>query len=258
VVRVVTRQGWLVHTVVGYLFAGAPLPAFARTQENAAPELPNPDVPAAMEVEVMSETSDAPTDPEATAHGEEQREGETGEGNIGGAEAGETTLGATPSESGADEEESSAATSTRPTSLSLPTKRSATDQRMFGSFEGTYALGGVAVGTTFAPGGLVLGGELSIVRQTQEFYWVGGYVDATYDFSRKQTRVSVGPELGWSALGLDAGYLLVLDGETACNGVTARPLVSIGYVTAYGRVSHLFDDRTWLEAGLLLKYPVEF
>lgn len=129
---------------------------------------------------------------------------------------------------------------------------------MFGTFEGTYLLGGLASGVSFGPNGVYLGGELSLVRQFQEFAWLGAYVDGVYDFGRDQTRFSVGPEVGWSALGLDGGYLLALDGAGAHSGVTARPLISVGFVTAYGRVSHLFEPKsTWLEAGLLLKYPFE-
>lgn len=271
--------------VFGCWCVAAPLPALAQTPEHAAPELPNPDVPTAMELEVTPETnpsevttnatdSDQATgavasEPHATALGASERttdpvttEPATTDPSTakpGTTHVDETAQDTVPAEPGADAEESVSATArARPSSLSLSGKPSASSQRMFGTFEGTYGLGGVSVGTTFAPGGFVLGGELSLVRQTQEFYWVGGYVDATYDFARKQTRISVGPELGWSALGLDVGYLVVLDGETTRSGVTARPLVSIGYVTAYGRVSHLFDDRTWLEAGLLLKYPIEF
>lgn len=152
-----------------------------------------------------------------------------------------------------------AAVAARAPSLSLPSRARAADQPMFGTFEGTYGLGGMSTGVSFDGGGFLLGGELSIVRQTQEFAWFGGYIDGVYDFQRKQTRLSIGPELGWSAFGLDAGYLLALDDEGAHSGITARPLISIGYITAFGRVSHLFEDkRTWVEAGLLLKYPVEF
>lgn len=147
----------------------------------------------------------------------------------------------------------------RPPSLSLPSRPPGGDQPMFGTFEGTYGLAGLTTGFSFDEGGFLLGGELSVVRQMQEFAWFGGYVDAVYDFQRKQTRLSIGPEFGWSALGLDAGYLVALDGDGAQSGITARPLISIGYITAFGRVSHLFEDeRTWVEAGLLLKYPVEF
>lgn len=245
-----------VHAAVGGVCVMVPRPALAQAPEHAAPELPNPDVPTAMELEATSETGDNElnaTDLDATdADATDATDADATDATDPDAarDATSTELGPTDA--------SEAKATARPTSLSLPGKSAASNQRMFGSFEGTYGLGGVSIGTTFAPGGLVLGGELSVVRQTQEFYWFGGYVDSTYDFNRKQFRISVGPELGWSALGLDAGYLLVLDGETARSGVTARPLVSIGYVTAYGRVSHLFDDRTWLEAGLLLKYPVEF
>lgn len=143
-------------------------------------------------------------------------------------------------------------------SLSVGRSNPSEPQPMFGTFEGTYVLGGLASGVSFGPRGFYLGGELSVVRQFQEFAWLGAYVDGVYDFGRDQTRLSVGPEVGWSALGLDGGYLLALDDAGAHSGVTARPLISIGFVTAYGRVSHLFEPKsTWLEAGLLLKYPFE-
>ncbi len=147
----------------------------------------------------------------------------------------------------------------RPPSLSLPSKAPGPEQPMFGTFEGTYGLGGLTTGVSLDRAGFLLGGELSVVRQTREFFWFGGYLDGVYDFERKQTRLSVGPEFGWSAFGLDAGYLLALDGAGAHGGITARPLLSIGYVTVFGRVSHLLEaQQTWVEAGLLLKYPVEF
>lgn len=143
-------------------------------------------------------------------------------------------------------------------SLSVGRSNTSEPQPMFGTFEGTYVLGGLASGVSFGPKGVYLGGELSVVRQFQEFAWLGAYVDGVYDFGRDQKRFSIGPEVGWSAFGLDGGYLLALDGAGAHSGVTVRPLISIGFVTAYGRVSHLFEPKhTWLEAGLLLKYPFE-
>lgn len=137
-------------------------------------------------------------------------------------------------------------------------RKPAAEQPMFGTFEGTYALGGLSTGMTFAPSGYYLGGELSLVRQFREFAWLGGYVDGVYDFGIDQTRLSIGPEVGWSALGLDVGYLLALDAEGQHSGLTARPLVTIGYVAGFARVTHVFDQsKTWLEAGVLLKYPLE-
>ena len=129
---------------------------------------------------------------------------------------------------------------------------------MFGTFEGNYALGGLATGISFGPASYYLGGEVSVVRQFREFAWLGAYLDGVYDFGRQHTRLSIGPEVGWSALGLDGGYLVALDGSGARSGLTVRPMLTMGYVTGYARLSHLFEGATWLEAGVLLKYPVEF
>lgn len=133
------------------------------------------------------------------------------------------------------------------------------ERPIFGSFQGTYLMIGPHLGVGLSTPGLLLGGEVSVVRQTTEFAWFGGYVDAVHDFARDQTRFSVGPEVGWSAFGLDAGYLLTSSSNGVFHGVTLRPLVSIGYVTLFGRLSkHVnVEGRLWGELGVLLKYPFE-
>lgn len=142
---------------------------------------------------------------------------------------------------------------------SVKTPGAGAQQPMFGSFEGTYGLSGISTGFSFGPAGYYLGGELSVVRQFREFAWLGGYVDGVYDFGREQTRFSIGPEVGWSALGIDGGYLLAVDDVGTHSGVTVRPMLTMGFVSAFGRFSHLFEpSSSWLEAGLLVKYPLEF
>lgn len=168
-------------------------------------------------------------------------------------------------------EPNDATTESKPETRPLPPSKSvsakpsaatsgAEPKRMFGTFEGTYGSSGLVSGFSFGPtGGFYIGGELSVVRQFQEFAWLGGYIDGVYDFGKDQTRLSIGPEFGWSALGVDGGYLLAVDTAGVHHGVTARPLLTMGFVSAYGRISHLFGvNSTWLEAGVLLKYPVEF
>lgn len=130
---------------------------------------------------------------------------------------------------------------------------------MFGSFEGTYGLSGITTGFSFGPGGYYIGGEVSIVKQFREFTWLGAYIDGVYDFGRDQSRFSIGPEFGWSAIGIDGGFLITHDSGGTQMGFTVRPLLTMGVVSAYVRASHVFDPgTTWLETGLLLKYPVEF
>lgn len=119
---------------------------------------------------------------------------------------------------------------------------------------------GANVGLGLSQSAFVLGGEVSVVRQTTEFVWFGAYVDGVRDFGRDQTRFSVGPEVGWSCLGLDAGYLLLSGANGVAHGITLRPLVSMGYVTLFGRFSKELtssNTKIWSELGLLLKYPYE-
>lgn len=120
-------------------------------------------------------------------------------------------------------------------------------------------MAGANVGLALSHSAMLLGAEASVVRQTTEFVWYGGYVDGVRDFGRDQTRFSIGPEVGWSAFGLDAGYLLLVTDGSVSHGITMRPLVSLGYVTLFGRFSKdlTAGGRVWSELGLLLKYPFE-
>ncbi len=120
-------------------------------------------------------------------------------------------------------------------------------------------MAGANVGLGLTQTALLLGGEVSIVHQTTEFAWFGAYVDGVRDFGREQTRFSIGPEIGWSAFGLDAGYLLLSTPTGVSHGVTLRPLVSMGYVTLFGRFSKdlTTTSHVWSELGLLFKYPIE-
>jgi hypothetical protein len=131
---------------------------------------------------------------------------------------------------------------------------------IFGSFKGTYLMIGPNVGLGLSFKGFVFGGEVSVVRQTNEFSWYGAYVDAVHDFGQGQTRLSIGPEIGWSAFGLDAGYQLVtFSGGGLAHLLSLRPLISLGYATLFGRFTKRLDASRPIgsELGLLLKYPIE-
>ncbi len=131
----------------------------------------------------------------------------------------------------------------------------------WGTLQGTYLMPGVSVASRFAGedgAGLVLGGELSMAWQNVNFFWFGGYADGVYDFAAGRARVSVGPELGWSAFGLDAGYVVESGAERWTHGVSVRPMLTIGLASLYVRGIQQFGvpDR-FVELGILFKYPVE-
>jgi hypothetical protein len=105
-----------------------------------------------------------------------------------------------------------------------------------------------------------LGAEASLAQVNEELFWFGAYVDAQYAFAAGEARVSVGPEIGFSFLGIDGGYLLAAGGEHGTqHGLVVRPLLTIGFASAYFRSGWLLGERAdWFcETGLLLKLPIE-
>ena len=116
----------------------------------------------------------------------------------------------------------------------------------------------LAVGT-HAPVGLVTGVEVSAFHIDEDRYWVGGYADGVRDFGTDAWRLSVGPELGLSMFGIDAGYVLQrTEGETR-HGFAVRPMFTLGLLALFCRVEHLRggDPTTFAEVGLLAKLPFE-
>lgn len=104
----------------------------------------------------------------------------------------------------------------------------------------------------------VLGGELSFVNVSDAF-WMGAYLDTVHAFAVDETRLSLGPELGIRFLGLDGGYVASFGGEASPqHGVTVRPMLTFGIVTAYFRSTWLLGEHAdWLaELGVLLKAPI--
>jgi hypothetical protein len=107
---------------------------------------------------------------------------------------------------------------------------------------------------------VALGGEVSLVMLREDLLWAGSYLDAAYSTESDETRLSLGPELGFGFFGLDAGYLLKLGGaHGAQHGISLRPLLTIGVATMYFRSAWLFGSNSdWSgEIGVLLKLPIE-
>lgn len=130
---------------------------------------------------------------------------------------------------------------------------------------GWYLPVGLTLGGSVHPddmNGFVLGAEVSGVHfSARSMFWVGAYTDALYDFGPNAFRFSVGPEIGYSVLGLDFGYLGVADDhEGYSSGIQLRAIVSLGVLSAYGRWGHVFGDvgeHDFGELGVLIKVPFE-
>jgi hypothetical protein len=129
---------------------------------------------------------------------------------------------------------------------------------------GWYAPVGVVVGASLhheAPDGLILGAEQSLVYQRgpRAGTWVGLYADGLRDFGAGVTRFSLGPEAGYGPVGVDGGlYVERRDGQLH-PGFLLRGLVTAGFLSGFVRWGRLFDDlpdRSHLELGLLLKFPL--
>ncbi len=150
-----------------------------------------------------------------------------------------------------------------------------------GAYRGWYVMPGGSVSGSVALaggglGGLVGGGELSVVyygflnpidpddhetlwRRRPEL-WLGGYVDVVHQSSRDQLRVSMGPEFGWHAFGMDTGLVIAHDDHTHY-GANVRALASLGVIQANTRLVVLpRDDQRpadiIIEFGASFKLPI--
>lgn len=125
-----------------------------------------------------------------------------------------------------------------------------------------------------APDGFTLGAEASAVwldakgpKESRKYFpeldgmvWYGAYADVLRDFGADTTRLSFGPEAGYTVVGADGG-LLVEFGDTTRTGFVIRPVLTAGVVTLFYRYGHYFDDKPdnrFHEAGLLLKWGLPF
>ena len=121
-----------------------------------------------------------------------------------------------------------------------------------------YAMTGVTGGASFQePGtGGYVGAEFSVVRLMQRA-WVGGYLDATWDFGPDYLMVTAGPEVGYGFAGFDGGAGLRYDGDEVQFGPQGRFLLTVGIVSLYGRYAYWPDpDSHTIQAGAMFKLPV--
>lgn len=144
-----------------------------------------------------------------------------------------------------------------------PRPAGASGMGMFDVKGGVYALPGFVGAASIhdvLPIGGVVGGELSVVALLDDdhWMWVGGFVDAVWDTGPGETRISVGPELGFGPFGMDIAFTAGhLDGWY--HGVSTRLFFTMAFVAFYGRYGHLFGhpgEADYGEAGLLLKVPI--
>ena len=124
--------------------------------------------------------------------------------------------------------------------------------------------------------GFLLGGELSVAfthvisdhrwskadaapipfGELDPIFWGGLYADVTRDFAADFTRMSIGPELGFTMLGVDGGLLAQL-GDDNRFGWTVRPVLTIGVISLYWRHGQFRDEMpnaSFNEIGVLLKW----
>jgi hypothetical protein len=107
---------------------------------------------------------------------------------------------------------------------------------------------------------LSVGGEVSVAHLTADLFWAGSYLDGVYSTRSDEWRMSIGPEIGFGFLGLDAGYVLKLGGEHSTqHGIVVRPMLTAGVVTAFFRSAWLFGEHgDWSgEVGILVKLSIE-
>jgi hypothetical protein len=139
---------------------------------------------------------------------------------------------------------------------------------------GRYLMVGVNLGVAGYPGvgGALLsdekwaavGVEASAVKLPGSgYWWFGGYVDFVQVLPNRASRLSLGPELGFGFVGIDAGLLGEYSGLTGTfnAGLQARGMLTLGVFSAYLSAPCLYDSevralRAQVQAGVLLKVPV--
>lgn len=127
----------------------------------------------------------------------------------------------------------------------------------FGTVPGWTLMVGPTGGASFGSGGAggFLGAELSVNRLSQAT-WSGLYLDGVYDFGRGDVVLTVGPQLGFTVVGLDGGFALrARDGEVE-PGVAGRLVLSLVAVSLYGRYHYFADTGDHIgQVGLMFKLP---
>ncbi|MBI5537227.1 MAG: hypothetical protein HY898_31185 [Deltaproteobacteria bacterium] len=126
--------------------------------------------------------------------------------------------------------------------------------------QGWYLPVGLNVGGAFhhESRGMILGAETSVAYYRRG-WWMGVYTDVLRDFGNDRTRWSVGPELGFSFVGIDGGFLTQLGEDKVYTGYQIRGLVTMSLLSLYGRGGWLPShpsEQGFAEVGVLLKIPI--
>jgi hypothetical protein len=122
---------------------------------------------------------------------------------------------------------------------------------------------GLALGGVTRPGspvGFWLGAEASLVHlwlgRGLDFPWFGLVADVGWDAARGSVRAGASIELGFSLVGLEAGYVHELGRVGRGHGLRAGLVVSLGALVPYVRgVRYPAASETSFEVGVLLKFP---
>lgn len=148
----------------------------------------------------------------------------------------------------------------------LPGVAAAEEQQPFsiGTKPAWYVLAGVTTGASLVAtdrGGYV-GGELSVARLGQGGRYVGLYGDGYHDIGAGRTYATLGPEIGWKFLGIDAGAASRFGARRPEWGATGRLFLSVGVVTVYGRYAYFVDslgrdNDHVVQVGALVKIPIK-
>ena len=121
-----------------------------------------------------------------------------------------------------------------------------------------FLMGGTTGGASFheeGPGGFA-GAEFSLLR-THRDWWVGGYLDATYDFRTRAPTASIGPEVGYMFMGLDGGVAVRRRNADFEPGVMGRLSATAGVFGLFGRFNYWPTVETYtIQAGATFKFPL--
>lgn len=121
-------------------------------------------------------------------------------------------------------------------------------------------LGGVSGGGSLASddNGGFAGGELSVVRLRQS-WWIGGYLDGGYEFAQSAPFLSVGPELGYSVIGVDGGAFVRCDEAGVELGPQGRVAIGVGVFSLFARYAflpHAQRNQHVVQIGAVFKMPM--
>ena len=127
----------------------------------------------------------------------------------------------------------------------------------------SYVSTGVNLGTAIYPersSSFIFGGEASLVYLSKSLLWAGGYTDLVYDFGTNTRRFSIGPEIGYTGLGIDGGYLVSARDQEFHYGFQLRAVLTLGSLVTLGlRWGHLVGEvehPDFTEFNVLFKIPI--